>query len=236
MDTKKLIESEEAKEGLICLKYTQNLDEDALRHPKWIETKSHYDDFKGLPDKKFSKAQVSIYNAILCHDRQVFCITRDDVLKLIRNDKNHENSISNRDWSRLLKLLFKNEIIKKIQGKQGKPWIVEVIDPILLKHLERQTREEQLTECNDFINRKKSTVDKVMDEDVDGLLDKVVDGVTKYEGTKELRRSNSKKFIDPMMHALNEEMSKLSPPKNPPTRPPGFFDKAITCSGDSNEN
>ena len=166
MDLKTLNTIGEAKESLICLRYTKTLNEEALREPRWIECKSLYDQ----ANNNTQKAIVSIYNALHYHNRQIICMTRDLTMKLIREDKNHVSfGIRNDRWTEILSALFTANILKLISQEKSKPWIVEVVDSDLLKHMKGRSREELLNECFSFIKRQGKSGD--------GLGDGLGDGV-----------------------------------------------------------
>lgn len=169
----------EAKESLICLRYTKTLDSEALREPKWIECNALY----GQCSNPIQRAVVSIYNALQYHNRQVICMTRDLTMALVRNDPNHsERGIRNDKWSEILSALFHANIVKVLRQEKSKPWIMEVIDPDLLKSMKQQSYEEQLTECVMFIDRQKNLAG-------DGLGDGLGDGVRRR--SRSTRTENS---------------------------------------------
>ena len=229
MDLTVIKELSKAQDGLICLQHTQKLDKDALRHPKWIEVKEFYSkDLDGM-----QKAVVSIYNALMYHDRQIICMTRDFTMGLVRQDKNHKKNtgLRNDKWGDLLRILFESKIIQKVSSEKGKPWIVEVIDADLLKYIKRQTKDEQLEECINFINRTKSLSGDGLGDEVGDVALSTKDVVTKNlelrtEHVKNkfivsvtdspLKENNSPSAIQLMQQLLDEEKNtqRSSTPKS----------------------
>ena len=157
--------------NLVILTCAKTIDEDDIKtHSKWKTLKEWYISQESKKETQWiDKAGTSVINAIIYQERKAFCITKDKLKKLLKNDSNWKigislsnNKIKDKNTEKedtyyrtLLAYLTKEwKIIELVQeGGRGIPSVYKVIDQDILKTLENTTMADQLKECIDFAGK-----------------------------------------------------------------------------------
>jgi len=134
-----------------------------LVKPEYEFLKTQYDTVR-LP---VGRAITSIINSILYQRRIVFCMTRRLTEEMVRSDGNHEDSIAFRHecWPAVIGKLCGNKFIREVRkGLDGMLSIWEVVDPELLSFLQDKSRDEQLQETIQFVEKSRHGGDRNGDQ------------------------------------------------------------------------
>lgn len=154
-DFKEIIEKD--SNTLVVLKKTKRLEESDLLNKKWKWMWKQYD---GCENEKDSTAKtcISIVNSILYQNRRYFCLTRENVERIIRNDENWKSKVgySNESYRHIIRFLTKNEFIQDIPYHgytSKKPKMFKVIDVELLEFISANEKDQE-KELADFLTHK----------------------------------------------------------------------------------
>lgn len=133
---------EEAKGGLVMLKYTKKILDDDLKIPQWKDLKEDYDDTEDSIDR----VVLSIKNSIMSQKRVYFCITREGIGELVRGDKNWQHAgFDNNKYKSVLKLINEVGLAKAIvKGHGRKPYVFQVIDKELITYFGVNLRKQRM--------------------------------------------------------------------------------------------
>lgn len=125
---------------------------------RWLEIKSFYE----TTESSLSKILVSILNSIATQNRLYFCITREKIRFLIKNDvnwKNEKPEFSNDSWKTILRLLHDTDIcILEEKGTGRKPSIYR-LGNAWHKLIDLPTEEAQRNQTIEFVNKRSSADD-----------------------------------------------------------------------------
>ena len=136
---------------LIVLSKTKHISEDDVEvHAKWEVLKEWYQAIDGSDDW-VDQAIMSIINSIVYQERVYFCLERENIRNLLKNDLNWSKSLgmSNEKYSYLLAELINRGFIGLFDDTK-KPHIYKVIEPMLLNMIKIESEEEQLTQVLEF--------------------------------------------------------------------------------------
>ena len=153
-----------AKQNLILLKFTRQINDQDLELPQWQFMQKEYDECQN--EEWVTKAVVSIFNSILFQQRVFFNLTRDTTRALLKADKNWDTSIGmkNENYKALIQELLSSELIREVK-KGTKSYVYEVISPELLDFMVVNSV-KQKAECEAFadgeaaVNEPKNIVTK----------------------------------------------------------------------------
>jgi hypothetical protein len=159
----KILESGSKK--FVMLSETRLVTEKDCEKTEWEELRLDYLEITN----PLYRAVISIKNAILHQQRLVFCMTRGNTRKLITEDQNWAKAgLDNNSWNRLIKLMIQSKIVEVIQpGTERIPNIYKVIEKDLRNSIQAD-EQEQIKECQDFVNngqkRSKKEINKSADQ------------------------------------------------------------------------
>lgn len=154
---KKIIELD--SKNLVSLQKTRIIDEDDIRlHKDWNWLANQYKDAMESEDS-IVQCAMSIINSILYQKRIVFCLTRNQMEDLVKNDKNFSKEIgwSNSYYPKIMHWFKRNEILVQIYYEgfnSRKPAMYEMVNKEFLTFFEAIKRDQQYAEGLDFVNYK----------------------------------------------------------------------------------
>lgn len=147
---------EQTKKDMICLKYTKLIQAEDLKLPAWLLLN---DEYLALQEADSCvKAVLTILNSVIYQHRVVFCITRNSLRILLKQDKNWKTppGFRNGHYKKILKHLF--EYVREVKNPKGRGdsvLVCQVIDKELLSFLQVDV-DKQMAEAIAFISRDQS--------------------------------------------------------------------------------
>ena len=145
---------ENQKKDLVLLQETREINQNLVNLFKDCEylfqQYKEYDKETNKKDDSIVKIAISILNSILYQRRVFFCITRDGVKNLVKNDKNWKINISwaNDYYKSVIRFLtYKDDpTIRQIKYRgynSRKPIMFEVIDPDLIEMITIDAKQQK---------------------------------------------------------------------------------------------
>lgn len=143
--------------NLVSLRAVKRIsDTDREYHKEWNWLGSQYVSVENIGES-IHKACLSVINAILYQRRIVFCLTRDGMRSLVKNDKNFLSDVGWSDsyYPKVIGFLKRSGIIEQIKYEgfnSRKPPMYEVKTDDLLCFFKAVDRNEQYNQSFDFVN------------------------------------------------------------------------------------
>ena len=173
---------------LIILNKTRDITENDIDiHAKWETLHDWYNQIEFAPNVDWvDKAICSVLNSIVYKERIYFCIERENVRELLKNDNNWNKKIGlpNNEYGRLIAELIDRDYIR-LYDSSKKPHIYEVCDNTILNMIKVESKEEQLSQVVEFINKNpKFNGNNITDGSTDGKTDVEKKKIRKEEKEK----------------------------------------------------
>lgn len=126
---------------------------------RWTEIRSFYE----TTESELAKILVSILNSIATQNRIYFCITREKVRFLVKNDVNWSDEkpeFGNESWKTIIRLLHDTSIgMLEQKGTGRKPSIYRLGDA-WHSLVDLRSNDDQKVQAIEFVNRSKFQDDK----------------------------------------------------------------------------
>ena len=172
---------QESAKKMVILNRTKEIKPDDLDFPEWKFMQMAYDDEVNMT--WLTKAIASVTNSILYQRRIYFCLERNNVRKVLKNDKNWKSQIglSNDKYSSLIFELVNSGLIEAVD-QDCRPQIYKLVQPEIVK-LIKVDEALQYSEVIDFVEN--NTEDVSSDGYSDGYSDveEEVEEEREVEGT-----------------------------------------------------
>lgn len=155
---------------LIILSKTKKiLQDDVEVHAKWEVLNEWYNAI-GDDGDWIDKAVMSVINSMVYQERIYFCMERENIRTLLKNDKNWKGQLGmdNNKYKWLLAELVDREFIMA-HNNVKRPHIYKVIEPTILNMIKVESEAEQLSQVIEF--RDKNPKHSVADGYADGYAD-----------------------------------------------------------------